>query len=177
MLLLLIVITVIKICLADMKEISECEWITCLLPKVCQNINGIISCILPDDAMKTEMEEPSEAVRSANQMNLMIESVSSRIPDSSTLPLSVPEIGLFPPSDTVTKQEPLVNSENYTVKTLPEICWLPVVTGPCSKAKILWYYNFLTGRCGRFSFSGCGNANHFYTRKECEETCLVTYST
>ncbi|KAM3717010.1 Kunitz-type serine protease [Dirofilaria immitis] len=109
--------TVINICLVDNQEISECMWITCHPPKVCQRINDIGSAVKEDDLKMSE--------------------------------------------------------DSFTVKILPEICWLPAVTGPCSKVKILWYYNSLTHRCERFSFSGCGNANHFYSRKECEETCSV----
>uniref|UniRef100_A0A0R3S299 BPTI/Kunitz inhibitor domain-containing protein n=1 Tax=Elaeophora elaphi TaxID=1147741 RepID=A0A0R3S299_9BILA len=193
MLLLSIAITMIKICLANNEEIPECMWITCVSPKVCQHINGIITCVLPDDAMKTKMEVSSESVSLTSQMNLITESILTEpmtahftlFPDLPIVLSSLPEVESFPSfavtekmsllDDRVINVDPEISEENFTVKTLPEICLLPAVTGSCSKMKILWYYNFTTGRCQRFSFSGCGNANHFYTRKDCEETCLVEY--
>ncbi|VDO32658.1 unnamed protein product [Onchocerca flexuosa] len=143
MILLLIVMTVIKICLADNQEISECTWITCLLPKVCQRINDIVSCVFPNDTMETNMEISSESMLSTSSIN--------------------PTIKSFPSSETATKQEPFpdsvkkqvdskISEGSFAIKMLPEICQLPVVTGPCSKVKLLWYYNFLRGRCERFSF-------------------------
>ncbi|VBB27550.1 unnamed protein product [Acanthocheilonema viteae] len=151
-----------------------------------------ISCVLPDDAMKRKVEISSDSLSSANQITPITESIftesliahSSPIPHLSALSLSISKMGSFPSSETVTEQGPLLFSpktseENFTVKILPQICLLPALTGPCSKTKVLWYYNSLTGRCERFSFSvhfsGCGNANHFRTRKECEETCSVEY--
>ncbi|KAM3717009.1 Kunitz-type serine protease [Dirofilaria immitis] len=180
--------TVINICLVDNQEISECMWITCHPPKVCQRINDIVSCISPNDATERKMEVFSKSMLSINPMNpiteLILPKSSSMIPDPPSLLSSVFGTESFLPSEIMVKQEPLSGSavkeddlkmseDSFTVKILPEICWLPAVTGPCSKVKILWYYNSLTHRCERFSFSGCGNANHFYSRKECEETCSV----
>ncbi|EJW86043.1 kunitz/Bovine pancreatic trypsin inhibitor domain-containing protein [Wuchereria bancrofti] len=140
------------------------------------------------------MERPSESALLASQMNQITESILtesvthiSSIPDSPSSPSSVSETESFPSSsaetkqgllltDIVTQTDSKMSEKSFTVKTLPELCWLPAVTGPCSKAKVLWYYNSLRGRCERFSFSGCGNANHFYSREKCEETCLMGYS-
>lgn len=117
--------------------------------------------------MKTKLEVSPELVLPSNQMNLMIKSVpteslarhthSSWIPDFRVSPLLVPKMESFIPSEIVTKQGILTDpeatsKENFIVKTLPEICRLPAVTGPCSKAKVLWYYNSLTNQCERFSF-------------------------
>uniref|UniRef100_A0A1I7VUV8 BPTI/Kunitz inhibitor domain-containing protein n=1 Tax=Loa loa TaxID=7209 RepID=A0A1I7VUV8_LOALO len=116
--------------------------------------------------MKGEMEVSSESVSSANQMDPTTESVrtestthSSLIPNSPSQPSSVSAIESFPsskttiklPSDIVIQVDPKIPEESFTVKTLPEVCWLPAVTGLCSKAKVLWYYNSLKGRCERFS--------------------------
>lgn len=110
-----------------------------------------VSCVLADHINineKTEMEVSP---------HLVIESVRmGSTAELSKLPSPIPKTESFPFSETLTKQGPLpadpkTSEENSTVKTLPKICWLPVVTGPCSKAKVLWYYNFLTGRCKRFS--------------------------
>ncbi|VDK74798.1 unnamed protein product [Litomosoides sigmodontis] len=109
------------------------------------------------------MEVYPELMPPSNQMikSLPKESLtahSSWIPNFRALPLLVPKIRSFLPSEIVTKQGAALvhpettSKENSTVETLPEICKLPAVTGPCSKAKVLWYYNSLTNRCERFSF-------------------------
>uniref|UniRef100_A0A915PT14 BPTI/Kunitz inhibitor domain-containing protein n=1 Tax=Setaria digitata TaxID=48799 RepID=A0A915PT14_9BILA len=54
--------------------------------------------------------------------------------------------------EAITGVNPEMIEESFTVKTLPEACSLPALTGFCSKSKILWYYNILTGRCERFIF-------------------------
>ncbi|KAK6108545.1 Kunitz/Bovine pancreatic trypsin inhibitor domain family protein [Brugia pahangi] len=193
MILLPVVMIVIKICLADNKDILECAWITCLLPKVCQRIDGIVLCVFPNDTVKTKMERLSESASLASQMNQITESILaesvthiSSIPYSPSSSSSVSDTESFPSSGAETKQGLLLtdivtqidskmSEKSFIIKTLPELCWLPAVTGPCSKAKVLWYYNSLRDRCERFSFSGCGNANHFYSREKCEETCLMEY--
>nr|CRZ25197.1 Bm6943 [Brugia malayi] len=177
----------------DNKEILECAWITCLLPKVCQRIDGIVLCVFPNDTVKTKMERLSESASLASQMNQITESILtesvtyiSSIPYSPSSSSSLSDTESFPSSGAETKQGLLLtdivtqidskmSEKSFIIKTLPELCWLPAVTGPCSKAKVLWYYNSLRDRCERFSFSGCGNANHFYSREKCEETCLMEY--
>ncbi|VDN57525.1 unnamed protein product [Dracunculus medinensis] len=53
----------------------------------------------------------------------------------------------------------------------PLFCDLPPLTGQCSKSRILWFYNSEIGRCERFTYSGCGNRNRFFSRTQCERTC------
>ncbi|VDM69640.1 unnamed protein product, partial [Strongylus vulgaris] len=61
-----------------------------------------------------------------------------------------------------------------TTTTTPpvNICSLPPLTGNCSRARIMWYYDTETGRCERFSFSGCGNLNRFPSKMQCEMACV-----
>ncbi|EJW70331.1 hypothetical protein WUBG_18756, partial [Wuchereria bancrofti] len=110
-------------------------------------------CVFPNDAMKTEMERPSESALLASQMNQITESILtesvthiSSIPDSPSSPSSVSETESFPSSsaetkqgllltDIVTQTDSKMSEKSFTVKTLPELCWLPAVTGPCSKSK------------------------------------------
>uniref|UniRef100_A0A8C9U5T2 BPTI/Kunitz inhibitor domain-containing protein n=1 Tax=Serinus canaria TaxID=9135 RepID=A0A8C9U5T2_SERCA len=45
-------------------------------------------------------------------------------------------------------------------------CWL------CRAKELRFFYNFSTGRCRPFSYSGCGgNENNFISRKSCLRTC------
>ncbi|CAB3409833.1 unnamed protein product [Caenorhabditis bovis] len=73
----------------------------------------------------------------------------------------------------------------FTLPTLPttpqppttpriDICLLPPVTGSCSRARIMWYYDNESRRCERFSWSGCGNENRFTSKLQCEQTCSQT---
>uniref|UniRef100_A0A915B2F5 BPTI/Kunitz inhibitor domain-containing protein n=1 Tax=Parascaris univalens TaxID=6257 RepID=A0A915B2F5_PARUN len=64
------------------------------------------------------------------------------------------------------------NAPALSIGEPPELCSLPPVTGHCSKAYVLWFYNAERRKCERFSYSGCGNENRFYSRAECELTCL-----
>ncbi|CCH63817.1 BPTI/Kunitz inhibitor domain-containing protein [Caenorhabditis elegans] len=52
-----------------------------------------------------------------------------------------------------------------------DVCSLPPVTGSCSRARIMWYYDNESRRCERFSWSGCGNQNRFASKMQCEQTC------
>ncbi|EFO92360.1 hypothetical protein CRE_11015 [Caenorhabditis remanei] len=70
----------------------------------------------------------------------------------------------------------------FTLPTLPttappttpspvDVCSLPPVTGSCSRARIMWYYDNESRKCERFSWSGCGNQNRFASKMQCEQTC------
>ncbi|CAO4374764.1 unnamed protein product [Caenorhabditis nigoni] len=70
----------------------------------------------------------------------------------------------------------------FTLPTLPttappttpdpvDVCTLPPVTGSCSRARIMWYYDNESRKCERFSWSGCGNQNRFASKMQCEQTC------
>ncbi|KAG1650386.1 Papilin [Nymphon striatum] len=51
-------------------------------------------------------------------------------------------------------------------------CFLDYEIGPCTDSAIYWYYDYKTGICDRFYFSGCdGNQNRFKSRSECEQKC------
>ncbi|KHN72723.1 Collagen alpha-3(VI) chain [Toxocara canis] len=54
----------------------------------------------------------------------------------------------------------------------PDFCNLPPVTGRCSKSYVLWFYDAENRKCERFSYSGCGNENRFYSKAQCELTCI-----
>ncbi|XP_058455699.1 papilin isoform X2 [Malaya genurostris] len=51
-------------------------------------------------------------------------------------------------------------------------CQLLPAYGRCSENETRWHYDQRTQRCHAFTFSGCeGNANNFYTERECEQQC------
>ena len=53
-----------------------------------------------------------------------------------------------------------------------DICTLPQETGSCKEEFTSYYFNFKTGQCEKFTYSGCGgNDNRFSTKHECEQTC------
>lgn len=118
-----------------------------------------VLCVFSNDAVKEEVVESSKSVSSANLLTEFT-TYSSLIPDSSLASLKVSETESFPtntkqgslPGDIAIHSEQKTLEESLTVKTSPKACMLPAVTGSCSKAKVLWYYNFIKGRCERFSF-------------------------
>lgn len=65
--------------------------------------------------------------------------------------------------------------ECQQVCVLPEgmrACHLPKVVGPCDGHDEAWHYDFQSGQCQQFHYSGClGNNNRFPTQEDCEKTC------
>lgn len=55
---------------------------------------------------------------------------------------------------------------------IPSLCMTPMDRGLCRAKELRFFYNFSTGRCRPFSYSGCGgNENNFISRKSCLRTC------
>ncbi|XP_077037251.1 tissue factor pathway inhibitor isoform X2 [Agelaius phoeniceus] len=55
---------------------------------------------------------------------------------------------------------------------LPSLCMTPMDRGLCRAKELRFFYNFSTGRCRPFSYSGCGgNENNFISRKSCLRIC------
>ncbi|XP_051007953.1 tissue factor pathway inhibitor 2 [Acomys russatus] len=53
-----------------------------------------------------------------------------------------------------------------------ETCLLPMEAGLCRAALPRFYYDRNQQECIKFIYGGCmGNANNFYTKELCEETC------
>lgn len=51
-------------------------------------------------------------------------------------------------------------------------CSLPIVEGPCQAHIQMWAFDTEVGKCTNFTYGGCGgNANRFFTRGECADTC------
>ncbi|NXF19581.1 TFPI1 inhibitor, partial [Rhodinocichla rosea] len=55
---------------------------------------------------------------------------------------------------------------------IPSLCTTPMDRGLCRAKELRFFYNFSTGRCHPFSYSGCGgNENNFISRKSCLRIC------
>ncbi|NWT72400.1 TFPI1 inhibitor, partial [Prunella himalayana] len=55
---------------------------------------------------------------------------------------------------------------------IPSLCMTPMDRGLCRAKELRFFYNFSTGRCRPFSYSGCGgNENNFISRKSCLRIC------
>ncbi|NXQ56031.1 TFPI1 inhibitor, partial [Anthoscopus minutus] len=55
---------------------------------------------------------------------------------------------------------------------LPSLCMTPMDRGLCRAKELRFFYNYSTGRCRPFSYSGCGgNENNFISRKSCLRIC------
>ncbi|NWH57431.1 TFPI1 inhibitor, partial [Geococcyx californianus] len=56
--------------------------------------------------------------------------------------------------------------------TIPSLCVTSMDRGLCRARELRFYYNYSTGRCHPFSYSGCGgNENNFTSRKSCLRIC------
>ncbi|MED6244699.1 hypothetical protein ATANTOWER_021423 [Ataeniobius toweri] len=56
---------------------------------------------------------------------------------------------------------------------LGDICFLSRNSGSCKNFTLMWFYDSKNTQCSRFLYSGCGgNKNRFWTKEECEDTCL-----
>ncbi|NXU40640.1 TFPI1 inhibitor, partial [Drymodes brunneopygia] len=55
---------------------------------------------------------------------------------------------------------------------IPSLCLTPMDRGLCRAKELRFFYNYSTGRCRPFSYSGCGgNENNFISRKSCLRIC------
>ncbi|NXC72533.1 TFPI1 inhibitor, partial [Anhinga anhinga] len=55
---------------------------------------------------------------------------------------------------------------------IPSLCMTPMDRGLCRAKELRFFYNYSTGRCHPFSYSGCGgNENNFASRKSCLRSC------
>uniref|UniRef100_A0A8D0KLT4 Tissue factor pathway inhibitor n=1 Tax=Salvator merianae TaxID=96440 RepID=A0A8D0KLT4_SALMN len=55
---------------------------------------------------------------------------------------------------------------------LPSVCMMHMDKGLCRASEKRYFYNYTTGKCRPFSYSGCGgNENNFTSRKSCLQMC------
>ncbi|NXI57859.1 TFPI1 inhibitor, partial [Chloroceryle aenea] len=56
--------------------------------------------------------------------------------------------------------------------SIPSLCMTPMDRGLCRAKELRFFYNYSSGRCRPFSYSGCGgNENNFTSRKSCLRIC------
>ncbi|NXY23759.1 TFPI1 inhibitor, partial [Atrichornis clamosus] len=57
-------------------------------------------------------------------------------------------------------------------RPVPSLCMTPMDRGLCRAKELRFFYDYSTGRCRPFSYSGCGgNENNFISRKSCLRIC------
>ncbi|NWU68591.1 TFPI1 inhibitor, partial [Pterocles burchelli] len=57
-------------------------------------------------------------------------------------------------------------------RPIPSLCMTPMDRGLCRAKELRFFYNYSTGRCHAFRYSGCGgNENNFTSRKSCLRIC------
>ncbi|NWV65746.1 TFPI1 inhibitor, partial [Malurus elegans] len=57
-------------------------------------------------------------------------------------------------------------------RPVPSLCLTPMDRGLCRAKELRFFFNYSTGRCRPFSYSGCGgNENNFISRKSCLRIC------
>ena len=65
-----------------------------------------------------------------------------------------------------------VNESTGAGVCINDICTLPPDTGPCRAAFPVYFFNFATGQCDKFTYGGCeGNENRFSLLEDCLKTC------
>ncbi|XP_059709456.1 tissue factor pathway inhibitor isoform X3 [Haemorhous mexicanus] len=70
------------------------------------------------------------------------------------------------------KEEPNQFPIFFEPPAILSLCTTPMDRGLCRAKELRFFYNFSTGRCRPFSYSGCGgNENNFISRKSCLRTC------
>ncbi|NXY81278.1 TFPI1 inhibitor, partial [Alcedo cyanopectus] len=56
--------------------------------------------------------------------------------------------------------------------SIPSLCMTPMDRGLCRAKELRFFYNYSSGRCHPFRYSGCGgNENNFTSRKSCLRIC------
>ncbi|NXI03520.1 TFPI1 inhibitor, partial [Pachycephala philippinensis] len=55
---------------------------------------------------------------------------------------------------------------------IPSLCKTPMDRGLCRAKELRFFYNYSTGKCRPFSYSGCGgNENNFISKRSCLRIC------
>ncbi|XP_058277335.1 tissue factor pathway inhibitor isoform X7 [Hirundo rustica] len=69
-------------------------------------------------------------------------------------------------------EEPSQSPGIFEPPPVPSLCMTPMDKGLCRAKELRFFYNYSTGRCRPFSYSGCGgNENNFISRKSCLRIC------
>ncbi|XP_067890692.1 carboxypeptidase inhibitor SmCI-like [Heterodontus francisci] len=64
------------------------------------------------------------------------------------------------------------NKTKFLHSDLLTFCKAPAAKGDCNKSINRYFYNYSTGSCETFTYSGCGgNQNNFINKQQCRRTC------
>ncbi|GMT34905.1 hypothetical protein PFISCL1PPCAC_26202, partial [Pristionchus fissidentatus] len=142
-------------------KVILCSSLICDPPKECDIYEGVPQCKVPPTTTTPTPITPS-------------------VSNPSTVWPTLPTFPTFPPFQFTPPPPPPAPPLPFVTTTLspsstssPSVCSLFPDTGPCTRARIMWYFDTETNSCQRFSFSGCGNGNRFSSRYQCELRCLT----
>ncbi|TRZ20316.1 hypothetical protein HGM15179_006795 [Zosterops borbonicus] len=69
-------------------------------------------------------------------------------------------------------KEPSQSPGIFEPPSIPSLCMTPMDRGLCRAKELRFFYDYSTGKCRPFSYSGCGgNENNFISRKSCLRIC------
>ncbi|KJH43897.1 Kunitz/Bovine pancreatic trypsin inhibitor domain protein [Dictyocaulus viviparus] len=172
--------------MAQHDVVYACESLICDPPKMCIIQNQVAQCllvlpptpgtVLPNLAFNGQNTKRTTTQNVAQSMlpGFVPTSLTTTIHFTTTAAPLAPLLNLLgvvggaPPIVLPTLAPPPA-----TTKTpFAQICSLQPLTGSCGRARIMWYYDKETGKCERFSFSGCGNLNRFPSKRQCEQACI-----
>ncbi|XP_016119505.1 putative Kunitz-type serine protease inhibitor, partial [Sinocyclocheilus grahami] len=70
------------------------------------------------------------------------------------------------------KNEPVVPTSPYSIRSFEETCAMPSDSGPCRAAFPVFYFEPNTQSCKPFIYGGCqGNLNRYSSEEECMAAC------
>lgn len=78
-----------------------------------------------------------------------------------------------PERDGQAKKNNMIEAQNTTIASTNDFyCRLTQDSGTCTNYRDLWYYDYFSGKCLKFIYSGCGgNLNRFRSEEECKRRC------
>ncbi|XP_032301596.1 tissue factor pathway inhibitor isoform X3 [Coturnix japonica] len=138
----------------NFRSLEECQ-------ATCQG-NPKLMPVVPNEERPTHMNSSSPE-EEPNQLPGIFVNLSPTAPneeESHTVNSSYPQ------------QERKKFPSSFEPPPIPSLCLTPMDKGLCRAKETRFFYNYSTGRCRPFTYSGCGgNENNFTSRKSCLRIC------
>ncbi|KAL2302558.1 hypothetical protein Nmel_009987 [Mimus melanotis] len=75
------------------------------------------------------------------------------------------------------KEEHVVGAAWPPLKLVHSFCAMKADDGPCKAIHIRYFFNIKSRKCEVFEYGGChGNENNFLTLEECQQKCILVFS-